>query len=182
MPGSMPVSRSSGLSEHIIQQAAVTGEAGHMAADIEIRPVRPTDYARWLPLWNGYNEFYGRVGATALDPAITETTWRRFFDPGEPVFALVADAAGSLEGLAHYLYHRSTTRAELVCYLQDLYTAPARRGRGIGRVLIERVYVEARQAGLKRVYWQTQVSNAPGRALYDRVAKHHGFIVYSQDV
>jgi len=51
---------------------------------IEIRPVRPTDYDAWLPLWDGYNEFYGRVGATALDPAITETTWKRFFDPGEP--------------------------------------------------------------------------------------------------
>jgi GNAT superfamily N-acetyltransferase len=150
--------------------------------EVEIRPVRPTDYNAWLPLWSGYNEFYGRVGATALDPAITETTWKRFFDPGEPVYALVADAGGSLAGLAHYLYHRSTTRAELVCYLQDLYTAPARRGRGIGRALIEGVSAEARQAGLKRIYWQTQASNAPGRALYDRVAKHHGFIVYSRDV
>jgi GNAT superfamily N-acetyltransferase len=153
-----------------------------MTGGVEIRPVRPTDYDAWLPLWSGYNEFYGRVGATALDPVITETTWKRFFDPSEPVYALVADAGGSLEGLAHYLYHRSTTRAELLCYLQDLYTAPARRGRGIGRALIEGVSAQARQAGLKRVYWQTQASNAPGRALYDRVAKHHGFIVYSRDV
>jgi GNAT superfamily N-acetyltransferase len=153
-----------------------------MTGGVEIRPVRPTDYDAWLPLWNGYNEFYGRVGATALDPAITETTWKRFFDPGEPVYALVAEVDGSLDGLAHYLYHRSTTRSELVCYLQDLYTAPARRGRGIGRALIEGVSAQARRAGLRRVYWQTQASNAPGRALYDRVATHHGFIVYSRDV
>src|ERR1700751_6435213 len=83
---------------------------------------------------------------------------------------------------ARYLFHRSTTRAELLCYLQDLYTAPARRGRGIGRALIEGVSAQARRAGLRRVYWQTQASNAPGRALYDRVARHHGFIVYSRDV
>ena len=114
-----------------------------MAAGVEIRPVRPTDYEAWLPLWDGYNEFYGRAGATALDPAITETTWKRFFDPGEPVFALVAEAGGSLEGLAHYLYHRSTTRVEPVCYLQDLYTTPARRAHGIGRARIEGVYAEA---------------------------------------
>jgi GNAT superfamily N-acetyltransferase len=153
-----------------------------MTGGVEIRPVRPSDYDAWLPLWNGYNEFYGRVGATALDPAITETTWKRFFDPGEPVYALVAEVDGSLDGLAHYLYHRSTTRSELVCYLQDLYTAPARRGRGIGRALIEGVSAQARRAGLRRVYWQTHASNAPGRALYDRVARHHGFIVYSRDV
>jgi GNAT superfamily N-acetyltransferase len=153
-----------------------------MAAGIEIRPVRPSDHDAWLPLWDGYNEFYGRAGATALDPKITESTWGRFFDPAEAVFALVADAGDSLEGLAHYLYHRSTTRLELVCYLQDLYTTPARRGRGIGGALIEGVYTRARQAGLKRVYWQTQATNAPGRRLYDTVAQHLGFIVYSHDL
>ena len=153
-----------------------------MAAGVEVRPVRPTDYDAWLPLWNGYNEFYGRVGATALDPAITQATWKRFFDPEEPVYALVADANGSVAGLVHFLYHRSTTRLELVCYLQDLYTAPARRGCGIGRALIEGVYAEARRAGLKRVYWQTQASNTASRRLYDHIARHYGFIVYSQDV
>ena len=69
-----------------------------------------------------------------------------------------------------------------MCYLQDLYTTPARRGRGIGRALIEGVYAGAGRAGLKRVYWQTQESNTPGRRLYERIARHHGFIVYSRDV
>jgi len=32
------------------------------------------------------------------------------------------------------------------------------------------------------VYWQTQASNAKGRALYDKVAEHKGFIVYSHDL
>jgi GNAT superfamily N-acetyltransferase len=153
-----------------------------VGASLEVRPVRASDYDAWFPLWSGYNEFYGRIGATALDPTITAMTWRRFFDPDEPVFALVADAGGSLEGLAHFLYHRSTTRLELVCYLQDLYTAPARRGRGIGRALIGGVYAQAGRAGLQRVYWQTQASNAPGRRLYDSVARHTGFIVYSHDI
>lgn len=157
-------------------------EVVNLTTGIDVRPVRPTDYDAWLPLWNGYNEFYGRVGATALDPAITEATWKRFFDPGEPVYALVAEAGGALSGLAHLLYHRSTTRLELVCYLQDLYTAPARRGHGIGRALIDGVYAEARRAGLRRVYWQTHASNTAGRALYDRIARHDGFIVYSCDV
>jgi GNAT superfamily N-acetyltransferase len=146
---------------------------------VRIRPIQPADFNDWLPLWDGYNAFYGRSGPTALPLEITETTWRRFFDPAEPVFALVAEEDGRLVGLTHYLYHRSTTRIELTCYLQDLFTVSAERGRGIGRALIEGVYEQARSAGIWGVYWQTQESNAAGRFLYDKMAKHTGFIVYS---
>ena len=147
-----------------------------------VRPVEQRDYDAWKPLWDGYNAFYGRKDDTALPLEITQTTWRRFLDTDEPVFGLVAESEGALLGLTHYLFHRSTTRIELTCYLQDLFTAPAARGRGIGRALIQGVYDRARAAGIKRVYWQTQESNAAGRLLYDRMAKHLGFIVYSQDV
>ena len=87
-----------------------------------IRPIARTDYDQWLPLWNGYNTFYGRSGATALPEEITQTTWDRFFDESEPVFALVAEIDGKLVGLTHYLFHRSTTSINPVCYLQDLFT------------------------------------------------------------
>ena len=150
---------------------------------IKTRPILPTDRAAWQPLWDGYNAFYGRAGETALPAEVTETTWARFFDATEPVHALVAeDEQGQLLGLVHYLYHRSTTRIELTCYLQDLFTAPEARGGGIGRALIEGVYSAALQAGIKRVYWQTHTTNAAGRALYDKVAQHLGFIVYAHDV
>jgi GNAT superfamily N-acetyltransferase len=150
---------------------------------IQVRPLQPTDRTAWQPLWDGYNAFYGRAGATALPAEVTETTWARFFDGAEPVHALVAeDEQGRLLGLVHYLYHRSTTRIELTCYLQDLFTTPEARGRGVGRALIEAVYAAARQAGVKRVYWQTHTTNDTGRALYDKVAHHMGFIVYAQDV
>lgn len=150
---------------------------------ITIRPLQPTDRAAWQPLWDGYNAFYDRAGETALPAQITETTWSRFFDASEPVHALVAeDDQGRLLGLVHYLYHRSTTRIELTCYLQDLFTTPEARGRGVGRALIQAVYGAAREAGVKRVYWQTHTTNAAGRALYDKVAQHFGFIVYAHDV
>ncbi len=69
-----------------------------------------------------------------------------------------------------------------VCYLQDLFTIPALRGRGVGRRLIEAVYDAARIAGSSRVYWLTQTTNQAGRTLYDKVAKHAGFIVYTHDL
>jgi len=148
---------------------------------VTVRPIQQSDHDAWLPLWDGYNAFYGRKDATALPREITEATWRRFFDATEPVFALVAESDGHLVGLTHFLFHRSTTRIELTCYLQDLFTSPEARGRGVGRALIEGVYERASAEGIKRVYWQTQDSNTAGRLLYDKVARHSGFIVYSHD-
>lgn len=153
-----------------------------MRKPITVRAPVDADFEAWLPLWNGYNAFYGREGSTALDPEITRTTWNRFFDPSEPVFALVAEAEGKILGLTHFLHHRSTTRIELTTYLQDLFTLQEARGQGVGRALIEAVYLEAKRTGVKRVYWQTHQTNAAGRLLYDKVAKHHGFLVYAHDV
>jgi GNAT superfamily N-acetyltransferase len=149
---------------------------------IDIRPVRPDDYDAWRLLWDDYNAFYERVGPTALAEDVTQTTWRRFFDASEPVHCIVAERDGRVVGLCHYLYHRSTSRLELMCYLQDLFTLAEERGHGVGRALIQATYEIAKQAGCKRVYWQTHTTNTPGRTLYDKVAKHFGFIVYAHDV
>lgn len=153
-----------------------------MSPTVTVRSLARADHAAWLPLWEGYNAFYGRYGATALPAEISAMTWSRFFDAYEPMHALVAVADGQMLGLAHYLFHRSTIRIEPSCYLQDLFTVPAARGRGVGRALIEAVYERARAAGCSRVYWQTHESNATAMALYDRVAERSGFVVYRKDL
>jgi GNAT superfamily N-acetyltransferase len=149
-----------------------------MSRDLTVRPVTRQDYDRWLPLWEGYNAFYERAGATALADEITAMTWARFFDAYEPVHALVAERGGELLGLTHYLFHRSTTAIAPNCYLQDLFTNEAARVKGIGRALIEGVYERARLAGSPRVYWQTHHTNLTAMQLYDKVAEHSGFVVY----
>jgi GNAT superfamily N-acetyltransferase len=150
--------------------------------DLTVRAVTPADVADWRPLWDAYNAFYGRSGASALPEQITRTTWARFLDEREPVHALVAATDGRLVGLAHYLFHRSTTRIELICYLQDLFTVPELRGRGIGRALVAEVGVRARQGGARAVYWQTHESNHTAQRLYERLAERSGFIVYRMQV
>jgi GNAT superfamily N-acetyltransferase len=149
-----------------------------MSSELSIRMVTRQDYGQWLALWDGYNAFYGRSGATALSPDITAMTWARFFDAYEPVHALVAERGGQLLGLTHYLLHRSTTAIEPVCYLQDLFTAASARGKGVGRALIDGVYQQARLAGSPRVYWQTHQTNLTAMRLYNEVAEHSGFVVY----
>ncbi len=87
-------------------------------------------------------------------------------------------ARAKLLGLTHYLFHRSMTSIAPLCYLSDLFTNEAARGKGVGRVLIEAVYERARLAGSPRVYWQTHDTNHTARTLYDKVAEMSGFIVY----
>jgi GNAT superfamily N-acetyltransferase len=149
---------------------------------VTVREIARADYAAWRPLFDGYNAFYGREGPTALAEEITAVTWDRFFDLAEPVHALVAERDGQVIGLVHYLFHRSTTAIELICYLQDLFTSADARGGGVGKALIEAVYARAQAAGSHRVYWLTHETNATARRLYDHVAENSGFLVYRKAV
>jgi GNAT superfamily N-acetyltransferase len=147
-----------------------------------IRPVVREDFAQWLPLWEGYNKFYGRSGAKALPDEITKITWARFFDACEPVHGFVAEHEGRLIGLVHYLFHRSTISIAPTCYLQDLFTTESARGKGIGRGLINAVYEQARLAGAARVYSLTHETNSTAMQLYDKVADRSGFVVYRKNM
>lgn len=139
---------------------------------IEIAPLREGDRARWEVLARGYKAFY----KTPTSDAEYEATWRRLVgDDG--VHGLGAHVDGELQGIAHYLFH-TTVWAPTACYLQDLFTEPALRGRGIARALIEAVAARAREGGAARYYWNTQDHNATARALYDKVARFNGFIRY----
>jgi len=153
-----------------------------MSLDLTIRSLVRSDFSQWLPLWEGYNKFYGRSGETALSDAITQMTWARFFDACEPVHALVAEHEGKLVGLVHYLFHRTTLSIAPTCYLHDLFTLESSRGKGIGRQLINAVYEQANLAGASRVYWLTHETNHTARKLYDQVADNSGFIVYRKSL
>ncbi|PMS32145.1 ribosomal protein S18 acetylase RimI-like enzyme [Trinickia symbiotica] len=151
-------------------------------APLIVRAIEENDFDRWLPLWDGYNRFYGRFGDTALPREITNLTWSRFFDGYEPMHAFVAQRGEALVGLVHFLYHRSTTLAGPLCYLQDLFTLESERGKGVGRALIEAVYAEARAARAERVYWHTHETNHTAMRLYDSVADKPGFVMYRRSL
>jgi GNAT superfamily N-acetyltransferase len=145
-----------------------------VTAAFAIRPLTDTDRTAWEPLWAAYLAFYG----TSVAPEVTNTTWSRLTDPAEPMHAVGCFDGETLIGFVHFIFHRSTWTIGPYCYLQDLFTAEAARGRGAGRALIEAVYGRAAEAGASRVYWLTQEGNATARALYDQVAERPGFIQY----
>ena len=139
-----------------------------------IRPIEPSDHARWRDLFAQYFSFY----ETAPSEDVYMATWARLLDAAEPVWGAVAVEAGEPVGLVHYVFHRTTWAVEETCYLQDLFVDPACRGGGIVRQLIEFVAAEARRRKCLRVYWQTAETNATARLLYDKVANRSGHIHY----
>ncbi len=141
---------------------------------MEVKLLTPADYTAWLPLWQGYQTFY----KTQIPAETTAITWQRFFDPNEPIYALGAFEDTELLGIVHYLYHRSTWTVGHYCYLQDLFTSPDMRGKGVGRALINAVYAAARTSGASRVYWLTHETNSDAMQLYDKVADRSGFVQY----
>lgn len=149
-----------------------------MASSVVIRKVHEQDYDGWRPLWTQYNAFYGREGTTALSDLVSRRTWQRFLDPDTPVHGLVAQQNDRLVGLAHFVFHLNTIMIAETCYLQDLFTDPAARGRGVGRRLISGVCEAAIDAGTQSIYWHTQSSNATAMRLYDQVATNTYFTVY----
>ena len=139
-----------------------------------IRPAAAADHDAWLPLWRGYQTFY-RVD---LPDATTRTTWQRLLDAAEPMHVALAEIDGRVVGLVHFIEHRSCWNERNSIYLQDLFTAPDVRGRGVGRALIAHVCARAAALGCAKVHWLTHETNAQAMALYDQVAERPGFVQY----
>jgi len=147
----------------------VTGKSA-----IDVRPLESADHEAWYPLWRGYQTFY----RTDIPRNVSDITWRRLLDPTEPMGGAVAIGDGAVVGIVHWIFHRSCWTEADYCYLQDLFVAPALRGRQVGRRLIEFVYAMAQAKGCARVYWHTHETNHEARKLYDRIGTLSGFIQY----
>jgi GNAT superfamily N-acetyltransferase len=144
---------------------------------LAIRPPAAADEPAWRHLWTGYLDFYG----ASLPEDVYRTTFGHLLDSGvDDYHGLLALADDEPVGLVHFILHRHGWRPEKVCYLQDLFVAPAARGSGAGRKLIEAVYAAADRLGTPHVYWLTEESNHTARRLYDRVGHLTPFIKYNR--
>lgn len=148
-----------------------------MTTTFSIRPLGAQDRAYWGALWQAYLAFYGAERSDDL----FDLTFARYTDPARADMCawMAWDAAVPL-GLVHTIAHAHGWQEADVTYLQDLFTAPEARGKGVARALIETVYADADVQGRGSVYWMTQMGNTQARALYDRIAQPTDFMKYSR--
>ena len=142
----------------------------------KVRKIEERDERRWRHLFDAYTRFYEREPNDAL----TDHTWARIMNARVPVYAIVAEGVhqGDVMGIANYIIHESTSTRTPVCYLQDLFVEPGKRGAGVGRLLIDWLVAEMAAARWARIYWHTRENNYRARGLYDTYTPHSGFLRY----
>ena len=114
-----------------------------------ISNLKENDFSNWKLLWSVYLEFY----KTNVDDIVYHTTFKRLRSKNiTSQKSFVADQNNELIGLVHFIYHPHNWKVEDVCYLQDLFVAPNIRGNGVGRALIEAVYLDSDQRKSPNVY------------------------------
>lgn len=129
-----------------------------------IEPVSKNNLQQVLPLIRAYQEFYNVAD-------ISDEKNFEFFsqfgvsNPGGCQF--VCRESGEVVGFATVFFTFASTIPAKVAVLNDLYTLPGCRGKGIGRQLIDHCHDYAVAHGAARLQWVTAPDNTQAQKLYD---------------
>lgn len=141
---------------------------------IIVRPVTPADAEAWTHLYRSYREFYRLPD----DPDAVARTWAWIVTGAHELFGLVATEDDTVLGLANLRWFARPSTASIGLYLDDLFTSPEARGRGVGRALLDRAAEIAGEGEASVVRWITAADNATARGLYDQLAVATPWVTY----
>ncbi|MCW2289148.1 acetyltransferase (GNAT) family protein [Leucobacter luti] len=144
------------------------------ASSLAVRPLARTDEDRWRQLFRGYRDFY----LLQEDESVVSTTWAWLIAPAHECNALVAEMDGHILGIAHYRAFPRPSTGTVGIWLDDLFTDPDARGRGVARALIERLTRIAGAEERSVVRWITANDNEQAQALYDQLAVRTSWVTY----
>ena len=89
------------------------------------------------------------------------------FGPNPVWWAFVAEVDGSVEGFALYYIRYSTWKGQRM-YLEDILVTEQMRGKQLGKLLFDRLIVEAKEKNLKGMVWQVLEWNEPAINFYKK--------------
>ena len=104
-------------------------------------------------------------------PDDVTVTLEHFTESGfgkNPVWwTFVAEEGGVVQGFALYYIRYSTWKGQAM-YLEDILVTESARGKGIGKMLFERLIEEAREKKFNRIIWQVLDWNEPAINFYKK--------------
>jgi ribosomal protein S18 acetylase RimI-like enzyme len=129
--------------------------------------VTEDDLEELLPLMRAYCDFYA---VAPSDRGLGELSRALLAAPEQEGLQLIArDARGNAVGFATIFWSWSTTAADRIGIMYDLYVGPQARGEGLADRLIAACVERCAQRGAIKLEWQTAPDNLRAQAVYDRV-------------
>ncbi|MEQ1676057.1 MAG: GNAT family N-acetyltransferase [Chitinophagaceae bacterium] len=104
-------------------------------------------------------------------PDEVTVTMEHFIESGfgdKPVWwAFAAEEDGIILGFALYYIRYSTWKGQAM-YLEDILVTESARGKGLGKLLMDRLIEEAKEKKLPRIVWQVLEWNEPAINFYKK--------------
>ncbi|MBX3079247.1 MAG: GNAT family N-acetyltransferase [Cryobacterium sp.] len=141
-----------------------------------IRPLLAEDRGQWEPLFHAYREFH----KLSFDSLVSDKVWGWLMDGNHPCFGLSAESDGILAGIAHYHVSPNSIVGGAILYLDDLYTSPIYRGRGVATQLIERLGDIARDQHAGDIRWVTNGWNSEARKFYRKISTETDWVTFTK--
>lgn len=117
-----------------------------------------------LPLIRAYQMFYQ---VTDICDQHNLDFFSQFGEHSDQGCQFLYRESGRVVGFATVYFTYASTLAARVAVMNDLYTSPDFRGRGIGKQLIRHCRHYAAEKGAVRLQWVTAPDNIQAQALYD---------------
>ncbi len=89
------------------------------------------------------------------------------FGPNPVWWAFVAETDGSIKGFALYYIRYSTWKGQRM-YLEDILVTESWRGKGLGKLLFDKLIEEAKAKNLNGIVWQVLEWNTPAINFYKK--------------
>lgn len=135
-------------------------------SEISVRAGRRDDVDVIARMLKASAENQGEPGALCVTAADLR---REGFGETPRFHALLAEADGSVVGLALYTFGFSTWTSVNGIHLEDLYVEPAWRRHGVAHTLMRELAAVARRHGCRRLRWFVLRSNENARRFYESI-------------